>query len=178
AGKNSNLLPIVLYPDPILNKKAREVTLEELRAGKADNLDLNELVMRMVATMYDAEGIGLAAPQVGVGLRLFVADVSPERNTPFSVFNPVLKDPNGSIEEEEGCLSIPKVRAKVKRAESLILSGLDPQGQPLNLPVEGLPARVCQHETDHLDGVLFIQRIGTAARFMLRQKLRELEEDY
>src|SRR5438309_1513764 len=99
-------LPIVLYPDPFLNKNCRAVTEAELKSGKADGWDLAELVERMKATMYEAEGIGLAAPQVGVGLRIFLADVSKERNDCKVLINPKLSEPQGSAIEEEGCLSI------------------------------------------------------------------------
>src|SRR5580698_1823242 len=114
-------LEIVLYPDPFLAKRAREIKPNELADGTADGWNLAELIERMKVTMYAAEGIGLAAPQVRVGLRIFVVDISKERND-FRVFlNPKLSDLHGSAVDEEGCLSIPHVRAKVKRAGTLTI---------------------------------------------------------
>jgi peptide deformylase len=171
-------LPVLRYPDPLLKRRARPVTVEELQAGRAGGTNLRELAARMIATLYTDEGAGLAAPQVGVSLRLFVADASPGRNESFAVFNPQLSELGDYLEEEEGCLSFPEIRAKVKRAGRLVLTGLDAEGRPLRKEAAGLLARICQHETDHLDGLLFIQRMGPATRFMLRRKLRELEEEY
>lgn len=178
AGKNLEPLSIVRYPDPVLTKKARAISPEELKAGKADGYDLRELASRMILTMYDADGIGLAAPQVGVSLRLWVADPSPDHNNPVAIVNPVLSDQSGTLELEEGCLSIPDVRGKVKRFQKISISGLDLDGNPIQFVGEDLAARVAQHETDHLDGILFITKIGTAARFMARSKLKVLEDEY
>src|SRR4051812_2805778 len=108
-------LEIVLYPDPFLLKPCRAITPAELGSGKAAGWDLVELIERMKATMYSAEGIGLAAPQVGVGLRLFLIDISKDKSGCVALLNPVLSNLEGSTVEEEGCLSIPHVRAKVKR---------------------------------------------------------------
>ena len=171
-------LEIVLYPDPFLTKPCRKVTDAELKAGKAGDWVLSELVERMRVTMYAADGIGLAAPQVGVNLRLFLYDISKEKNDCKVVINPVLSDMQGTLVEEEGCLSIPEVRAKVKRAQSLKVTAKGLDGQPFEFTASDLLARVCQHENDHLDGVLFINKIGMAAKFMLRRPLEELEDDY
>jgi peptide deformylase len=180
-------LEIVLYPDPFLTKPCKAITPEELKAGKAmaptvrgttEEVDLAELTARMIATMYDAKGIGLAAPQVGIGLRLFVADISDERNQAFVVINPQFSEMHGTITEEEGCLSIPDVRAKVKRHAVLHVSGVNLAGDPVELEATDLLSRVCQHETDHLNGVLFINKIGMAAKLLIRRQLIELEEDY
>ncbi len=171
-------MELVLYPDPFLVQAARPVTLEELRAGKAGEWNLAELVERMKVTMYLSEGVGLAGPQVRVGLRVFVCDPSKDKTGFFVIFNPVLTNPSGSVLDEEGCLSIPGVRAKVKRAKSLTCSGLDLSGQAVSYEFKDLPARICQHETDHLDGMLFISRIGMTARFSARKKLDQLEADY
>lgn len=176
ASKNPPL-EIVLYPDKALEKPCRALAPEELKAGVADGWILPELIERMKTTMYAAEGIGLAAPQVGVPLRLFIADIKDERGARV-VINPVLSDKQGSVLEEEGCLSIPGVRAKVKRFARLKISGLDAAGNPLSFDAAELLARVCQHENDHLDGILFINKIGMTARLMIRKRLRELEEDY
>jgi len=171
-------MEIVLYPDPFLNKKCRFVTPDEIKSGVAGKWNLEELFTRMSATMYAAEGIGLAAPQVGEGLRLFVYDISPDRNEPQIVINPVLSKMRGTIVEEEGCLSIPRVRAKVKRSNELQLDGVDLKGEAVSIHADDLLGRVFQHETDHLDGVLFIKHLGMASRLMVRRALTELEEDY
>lgn len=176
--KTAEPLRVVLYPDPVLLKKARAVTPAELKVGRADGHDLHELVHRMIATMYQEDGIGLAAPQVGISLRLWVADPKPDEKQPLAVFNPELLDTAGSIDKEEGCLSIPEVRGKVKRFQSLTVKGVDLDGQPVDFQADELLARIAQHETDHLDGILFITKLGTAARFMIRSKLRVLEEEY
>jgi len=171
-------LEIVLYPDPFLTKRAREIKPEEIAAGVADGWNLAELVERMKETMYSAEGIGLAAPQVRVGLRIFVIDITKEHND-FRVFlNPTLSDLHGTVVDEEGCLSIPRVRAKVKRSETITIKAVDLKGQPVEYNATELFARVCQHEFDHIDGKLFINRLGPAGKFLIRKQLAELEDDY
>ena len=171
-------LEIVLYPDPFLLKPCRAITSGELNSGKAAGWDLAELVERMKATMYAAEGIGLAAPQVGVGLRVFLVDISKDRSGCMALLNPVLSNLDGALVEEEGCLSIPRVRAKVKRFASLHVSAVSVKGEPIEFDATDLLARVCQHENDHLNGILFINKLGMASRVMLRRALNELEEDY
>jgi peptide deformylase len=177
-ASSTERLKIIHYPDPVLNRKARPLTPEEIETGKTGSWDLRELVERMIHTMYEADGIGLAAPQVNLSLRLFVGDISKERDQPFVILNPGLSDMHGEAECEEGCLSVPEIRAKVTRAERVIVSGFNVDGNPVKFEADGLMARVCQHEYDHLDGKLFIQRIGSASRFLLRRSLRALEEDY
>jgi peptide deformylase len=188
--KEAEPLDIVLYPNPFLTKKCRSVTDEEIKSGAISLTDkehvagvkgdwkLQELAERMMATMYKANGIGLAAPQIGVGIRLWVADISKDKSGQIAMLNPVLSKPQGSVFEEEGCLSIPDVRAKVKRDVELHVKGLNLKGEPVEADVADLMARVCQHETDHLDGKLFITRIGMTAKLMIRKQLMQLEEDY
>ena len=176
--KNAKQVEIILYPEPILTQVARTVTPEEFKAGVADGLNLKDLTDRMIELMYEADGVGLAAPQVGVGLRLFVGDASEERRSPQIFFNPELTEMSGTLEIEEGCLSLPDCRSVVKRSQKLKVTAQGLDGKPFSQDVENLMSRVCQHETDHLDGVLFIHKIGTAARFMLRSKLKLLEEEY
>lgn len=170
--------PIVLYPDPFLNKVARAITPAEFKAGKADEWVLKDLVERMRITMYAERGIGLAAPQVGIGLRLFVYDISEDHNEFAAVFNPVFSNMEGTVVEEEGCLSIPEVRAKVKRYAQLKLTGQNLQGEPIDIDATELLARVFQHETDHLDGVLFINKLSMTSKLLVRRLLHELEDDY
>lgn len=119
----------------------------------------------MFETMYAASGIGLAAPQVGVGKRVIVVDVTPveKESAPLALINPEIMERMGCVEGTEGCLSIPGVEGVVPRAETVLVRGLDPQGNPFQVRAEGLLARALQHEIDHLDGILFIDRIPAAA---------------
>jgi peptide deformylase len=172
-------LEIVCYPAPLLKKRSREVTEKELADGRIGELDLREFLPLMVRTMKVADGLGLAAPQVGHNIRLFVANPDEEGGVPPVIcFNPVLSEESGSTEMEEGCLSLPGIRANIKRAERLVLTGVDEKGPPIRRECEGLEARIYQHEIDHLDGVLILQRMGTAQRFLRRSELRELEDIY
>lgn len=183
-------LEIVLYPDPFLTRKCRSITDEEIKSGKVvlgekehaagvqAEWSLQNLAERMTVTMYAAKGIGLAAPQIGVGLRLFIADISSDKSGAFAILNPKLSDLRGTIVEEEGCLSIPDVRAKVKRYLELKITGVNLKGEPVSADLSELAARVAQHENDHLDGVLFINKLGMTAKLMIRKPLMDLEEDY
>jgi len=178
ASTEPEPLEVLLYPDPFLRKRIRAVTAEEFLAGKADGWSLAELVERIKATLAANQGLGLAATQVGVGLRLFIAHVPKEHEGVLVAFNPVLVEAHGSVVEEEGCLSLPGVRAKVKRHATLKLNGVGLDGRPFTVEAQALLARVCQHEADHLDGVLFTDRLGLAGRLMIRRQLAELEYDY
>jgi len=143
---------ILIEPDPMLHKVAKKVTNLELKLPL-----MQQLIDDMFATMRDAPGIGLAAPQVGVGKRIIVVHVS-EDDTPYAVVNPVLSDFDGEVEAVEGCLSIPGKVGDVKRAESCTVTGLDREGKKFALRAEGLLARCFQHEVDHLDGVLITDK--------------------
>ncbi|AMD92503.1 peptide deformylase [Desulfomicrobium orale] len=158
---------IVTYPHPVLAGKARPVTeiTDETRA----------LAAEMAELMYQDNGIGLAAPQVAEPLRLITVDLSgPERREDLRVFvNPVLSAPEGEVESEEGCLSVPGYRATVKRAERLHLSALDLNGNPVEMDADGLMAICLQHEVDHLDGVLFIDRISRLKRTLYERKYKK-----
>jgi len=152
--------------DPVLRERAREVT--------AFDRDLAKLARRMVRVMHDAPGIGLAAPQVGVLRRLIVYDVSDD---PRVVVNPVLSEPSAETEVmEEGCLSVPGVTVPVERPVAVRVQGADLEGRPLDFRAEGLEARVIQHEVDHLDGVLILERTTRSARAAALRQLREQEE--
>jgi peptide deformylase len=148
---------ILVYPDPFLARKAVPVA--------AVNDRIRVLVRDMFETMYGAEGIGLAAPQVGVGKRVIVLDVSPVDGTvaPVAVINPEIVSRSGSSVGVEGCLSVPGVQGEVCRAESVEVRGLDEQGNPLRIQGAGILSRALQHEIDHLDGILFIDRLSSSA---------------
>ena len=178
---------IVIFGDPVLRKKCAEV--DEI----AD--DLRELVQDMLETMREADGIGLAAPQVGVAIQLAVMDVShdPEcfsylrvdgRDTglaevmPLIFMNPKLEYGGDSDVLSEGCLSFPDIRGDVTRPNEVkaTLDLLD--GRSVVIETDGLLARVIQHETDHLNGVLFVERMSTATKLSLRGKIRRMQSDY
>lgn len=137
---------IVKYPDPILREKAVKVTKFNERLGK--------LIDDMAETMYDANGVGLAAPQVGISKRVMVVDVGEEL---MEMVNPEIIEKSGEqMEPPEGCLSIPGLLGYVKRANTIRVKGQDRNGNPIEIEAEGFLARAFQHEIDHLDGVLFI----------------------
>ena len=148
---------ILVYPDPFLARKAVSVAAVDDR--------IRALIRDMFETMYASEGVGLAATQVGVGKRVVVVDVSPVDETiaPVAVVNPEIVERKGSVSGEEGCLSVPGVQGEVCRAETVVVRGLDGEGKPLQLQAGGILSRALQHEIDHLDGVLFIDRISTTA---------------
>jgi len=149
------LAQIRQYPDVALRMKAREVT-------EFDEF-LVQLVERMMTLMEDAQGVGLAATQVGVVQRLFV--FSPDESGSFAVVNPrIVASSAETATEEEGCLSLQGVRVPVERATTISLEGVDPSGKEVRFELEGLAARVAQHENDHLDGVLIIDRTDAEHR--------------
>ena len=148
---------ILVYPDPFLARKAVPVAAVDDR--------IRTLIRDMFETMYASEGVGLAAPQVGVGKRVVVLDVShlDETIAPLAVVNPEIVWRNGSVTSVEGCLSVPGVQGEVCRAETVEVRGMDEQGNPLRIRAAGILSRALQHEIDHLDGVLFIDRLSSTA---------------
>ena len=149
--------------DPVLREHAHEVT--------EFDRSLRKLAKRMIRTMHDAPGVGLAAPQVGVLQRLLVYDVDDD---PQVLVNPVLDEYSEEIEEsDEGCLSVPGVTMPVERAVSVRVRGFDASGEPVDFRAEGFEARVIQHETDHLNGVLIVDRTSRSARAAALRALRE-----
>lgn len=163
-------LHIVHYPDPRLREQCKPVT-------QFDDA-LAALAVRMLQLMHEARGVGLAAPQVGILQRIFVMNHTGEPEDDRIIINPVLHNPHGAAESTEGCLSIPGVSVKVRRAERILLTGQDLRGQPVEVPTEDLQARVCQHETDHLNGILIVDRMGPTDRIATRKTLRVLENTY
>lgn len=152
-----NKLRIRIYPDPILKKKAGVI-------AKIDG-EVKKLTGKMIETMHDGDGVGLAGPQVGISKRIFVIDAG--SGEPQVFVNPKISRKRGRQVDVEGCLSLPGLEAKVKRAKSLRCEYLDENGKEHKIDCEGLLARVLQHENDHLEGILFIDRIG----FLRRRKL-------
>lgn len=165
------ILPIRKYPDPILRAPAKPVTVIDDR--------LRRLAADMIETMRDANGVGLAAPQVGVGLRLAVVDFDPENHDPRILVNPVIVKRSGRKEScEEGCLSFPGIRTWIKRSPRVVCEAQNLDGETVQYEVEDLTARAMQHEIDHLDGLLFVDKAGPSDRQSLRGELEELEEEY
>jgi peptide deformylase len=157
------------YGDPILRKKAEPV--DEFLP------EIPELVEGMFECMYREAGIGLAAPQVGVSERVFVLDVSEEggERVKRAFVNPVLVERSPDTDTaEEGCLSIPGIRADVKRPARVVVEARDERGAPFRLEAGGILARAIQHETDHLDGILFIDRLSAIHRKLLEGKLKRV----
>lgn len=168
--KKSDKLPIVIYPDPGLRIRCAPV-------AKFDDA-LTMLVRRMIAVMHEAEGVGLAAPQVGVPIRLFVCNATGKPEDDRVFVNPVLSEFEGAATADEGCLSIPGVTVAVRRAERCVIAGVDALGQPISSSAGGLLARCWQHEVDHLDGRLIVDRMSEADAIANRKKMRELEAKF
>lgn len=162
---------IVKYPDPILQKPTELVT-------EFDD-ELRTLVDDMFESMYAAQGIGLAAPQIGISKRLTVIDLSFKKNPEDKIvlINPEIIHKEGKQSEEEGCLSLPEIREKVSRAAKVRVRAQDLQGKWFEIDGEELLARAFQHEIDHLDGVLFIFRVSALKRDLLLRKIRKMQKN-
>jgi peptide deformylase len=166
------VLPIYLYGQKVLRKRAAEVALV--------TPELSRFADDMLETMYKSAGIGLAAPQVGKSVRLIVVDVAgeDEEKRPYVLFNPVVTERKGACSAEEGCLSVPGVWADVERPEAITVESLDRAGKRQVLKdIDGLLARCIQHEIDHLDGVLFVDKISATDRTLNEGKLKKLSKD-
>lgn len=164
------IYPIVKYPDPILQKPAEPVTVFDA--------ELRQLVDDMFTSMYDAQGIGLAAPQIGVSKRLTVIDLSFQKDPKKKIvlINPEIVEKKGKQVEEEGCLSLPEIRDRVVRAAQVKVRAVDAHGKPVEVEGEELLARALQHEIDHLDGILFIFRLSRLKRDLQLRKIRKLQK--
>jgi peptide deformylase len=160
------MLPILLVPDPILKARARPVGAGEMQR-------VRELVPRMLATMYRAPGIGLAAPQVGVGLRFAVVDLMPDdKPAPIALINPeVTARSQEQATREEGCLSLPGQYADVTRPARVTVRYTDAEGARRQIEADGLLAACLQHEIDHLDGILFVDHVSALKRNMILRRL-------
>lgn len=168
------VLPVVKYGDPILRKKVNKVDINEIG-------QLTNLLDDMFDTMYEEEGIGLAANQVGVNLNLMIIDVTHldeyKELEPIVFINTEVLKENGSIELEEGCLSIPEIRATIPRAESIVIRYIDEFGQSNTTQFNGMFCRVILHELDHLNGKFFTDYLSSAKRKLVHSKLLEIAED-
>lgn len=160
------LLPINIYGDSILKRKAKRVTQIDQR--------LCDLATNMAFTMEFYHGIGLAAPQVGVSRRIMVLGINQEQSKDLiTLINPEIIEVEGEAIQEEGCLSFPQIKGEVKRAHRLILRGWDLQDKEVKMVATDLFARVIQHEIDHLNGTLFIDRVDNEQRERLLAKFKE-----
>lgn len=158
-------LQLVTFPHPVLRHKSKPIMRVDA--------ELHDLVNQMFEIMYDFRGVGLAANQVALPIRLFVANPSgdrKEKEQEMVFINPVINKPKGTVEAEEGCLSLPGINANVFRSKSLEVNAYNLQGMEIAGPVDGFLARIVQHELDHLDGVMFIDRLT-------EEGLRPLGED-
>lgn len=166
---------LVVHPHPVLRRKAAPVA----RVDEA----VRGLVAEMFDIMAEEEGIGLAAPQIGESLRVFVtgerASDEGEARVPARAFiNPVITSMEGELKpHEEGCLSLPGIRGVIRRPPKVTIEALDLEGRPFTLTSDGFCARVWQHEFDHLEGIMIIDRMGTLDRIRVRKALKELEAD-
>jgi peptide deformylase len=160
------MLKIRTFPDPVLRQKAEPVeTIDD---------SMRELADKMLEVMYQDEGVGLAATQVGITKRLIVLDSG---EGPMICFNPEIIKKGDELETmEEGCLSLPEIRVNTNRPKSIRLKAIDEQGKPIEIQVEGLIARVVQHEIDHLNGVLIIDYASSIQLTMLKSKLKKMKK--
>ena len=168
------ILPVYLYGQPVLRKVAEEIS--------PDYKGLTELIDNMYETMYKSEGIGLAAPQIGLSIRLIVIDTDvmaesyPEcKGFKITLINPAVLDrPGNNVSFEEGCLSLPGIHESVTRPDKVTVSYLDENFQPQTKTFEGFQARVVQHEYDHLEGKMFIDRISLIRKQLIKSKLNSI----
>jgi peptide deformylase len=166
---------ILIWPDPLLSKVSEPV--EEITD------EIRTLVEDMLETMYDADGVGLAAPQVGVHLQVVVIDIygqtedRPSGEEPLVLINPVFERAEGSLEWEEGCLSVPGETGMVKRNSDVKVKYLDLNGNEQTLEAEGLKAVALQHECDHLNGKLFVDYLSRLKRNVIKRKMIKLKQE-
>jgi peptide deformylase len=156
---------ILHFPDPGLRNESHSV-------AEVDD-EIRTLIDDMLETMYDAPGIGLAAPQINVFKRIIVVDTSEDKSAPLVLINPELLETEGEEEMEEGCLSVPEIYETVRRAEWIRVKALDRHGKPVELEVGGLEAVCVQHEIDHLDGKLFVDYLSDLKRKRIRKKMEK-----
>jgi len=160
-------LKVVTYPHPVLTERAKEIV-------RLDDW-VEKLVRRMWQIMHERRGVGLAGNQVGLALRLFTFNETGEPEDDRVLINPEIIDEQGWAEGEEGCLSLPEVYVKVRRRRRVVIEGLDLTGKKVQLDLADLPARIMQHELDHLEGTMIHQRISPISKLTIRRRLKELE---
>ena len=168
-----SILRISKHGEGVLRKPCEAVDYEAIRER------IPGLLKDMWTTMYSVRGVGLAAPQVGLNLRLAVIDVRPEGKAQRVVLiNPEIVSRQGGVLEEEGCLSLPGLYAKVRRASRVRVRALDAEGRPFEMTGEGLLARAFEHETDHLDGKLFLDHLDFVGKLKVMAILKDLKKTW
>jgi peptide deformylase len=166
----TDTLQIIFWPDPRLKRISQPV--------KVFDRELRDLAARMFELMRENKGVGLAAPQVGRNIRLFVMNATGQPGDDHVYVNPVLSEADGEEEDEEGCLSLPDIRIDVLRNKTMKISAFDLDGKPFEQVETGFITRVWQHEFDHLNGIMLTDRMGPMAKMANRRKLKDLEENY
>ena len=166
-----SFLDIKTYPESVLGKKCENV--------RSIDENLQSLIDNMIETMYAAPGVGLAATQVGSSERVIVADpsIGKDPSSLIVLINPEIVHSEGEVDDEEGCLSVPGISTKIRRAERVTVKGLNREGEEVTIEAEGLLARILQHEIDHINGFLIIDRVSRAKKILLRKKLRKMQKD-
>jgi peptide deformylase len=165
------ILKIRTYPDPVLRVPAQPVAVIDSR--------LRQLAADMMETMEDAEGLGLAAPQIGESVRMVIVDFNPEEGDRRVLVNPVITKRSGKKElRKEGCLSFPGLHTHVKRSPVVVCEAQNLDGEIVEYRAEGLAARAVQHELDHLDGFLFVDKAGPSDKQSIQPELEEMERTY
>jgi peptide deformylase len=175
---------VKLLGDPVLRKRADEISLE-VNTEVPDQVrsfgippELEKLIADMFDTMYAEEGIGLAAPQIGESVRVIVVDPHEEGVTPFALVNPtILEFSDDTDRAEEGCLSVPGLREVVERPVRVVVEGISREGHPVRVEADGLVARILQHEVDHIDGIMFLDRVSPLKRKMLLKRWQKVKPD-
>ncbi|HAM36724.1 MAG TPA: peptide deformylase [Elusimicrobia bacterium] len=168
-----SILRITKLGEPILKKVCAPVDYDAIRPG------LPKLLRDMWATLYSAKGVGLAAPQIGLNVRLSVVDVRPQgKSQRLVLINPEIIARAGAVCEEEGCLSLPGVYAKINRYARVRLRALDERGRPYELDADGLLAKAFQHEVDHLDGRLFIDHLEFVEKLKIMSLIKEVRKNW
>lgn len=166
-------LQILQYPHPVLKEVAKEVTKEEI------NDDFRATIEEMSGLMNEAQGVGLAAIQVGIKKRFFlmIDDLDNAEQKVIAIINPEIVAQAGEVNDEEGCLSFPGVNAKVKRSETVKVKGLNEFGEEIEIEKNGYLARCIEHEIDHLNGVTFFDHLGAIKRQMIEKKYKKLMKE-
>jgi len=164
-------LGVTKYGAEVLRNVAQPV--EEI------NNEIKGIISNMLDTLYASEGIGLAAPQIGIPKRIIVVDINPSdpSSKPIVMINPSIVDQQGQIEFEEGCLSVPDVRGNVKRAEKITVEAIDADGNKIRIEASDMLARVVQHEIDHLNGKLFIDHLSRIKQQLIKKQLRKIQSE-
>ncbi len=160
------ILKIIPYPNPILKKKAKSISRVDSR--------IRRLIDNMIETMHAAPGVGLAAPQIGESIRLIVVDIG---DGAFAVVNPKITKKNRTFQTfDEGCLCLPGIVGPVRRCSKIVVEGLDRMGEKMTIEAEGFLATVLQHEIDHLEGILFIEKVEDKSQIRMVSKKEEEEK--